>query len=343
MRCDKALGSDNYSGIHPVILEAITAANVGHVHGYGDDDFSAAAVEDFRKEFGEGVEVFFVFNGTGCNVTALAAMLRPYEGIVCADCAHINVAETGAPERILSAKLMPCPSTDAKLTVADVETQLAGLGNPHAVQPAVLSLSQATELGTVYSPEELRELTDFAHDKGMLVHMDGARISNAAAALGVSLREAATGVDVLSFGGTKNGLMCGEAIVFLNPALAENFFMIRKQCNQLPSKMRFISAQFSAFLKDELWRSSAQQANDMAALLAKEAATVPGVEIIAPVESNQVFAKLPAEHIEALQERMFFYVWNEKEGSVRWVCSFDTTAEEIHSFVKDMRRIITGS
>lgn len=335
-RPKRGFASDNNAGVHARVWDALRSADQGHVVAYGDDVYTETAVRLFRERFGEQAEVFFVFGGTGANVSALAALTRPFEAVVCADTAHVNVDECGAPERFTGCKLVDLPTPDGKLRPEQMEPLLARVGDQHHVQPRVVSVSQPTELGTVYTVEELKRLSEFAHERGMLLHVDGARLSNAAAHLGVSLKEltGGAGVDVLSFGGTKNGMMYGEAVVFFDPSLAEGFKFIRKQCAQLPSKMRFVAAQFTALLGEDLWRETAAHANRMAQTLASELRTIPQARITQPVESNAVFAVLPRESIARVQERFFFYVWNEQTSEVRLMCSFDTTDEDVAELVE---------
>jgi len=340
-----SFASDNNTGVHPAVMEAIIAANEGNAIAYGDDPYTERAADVFRQHFGADSEPFLVMNGTGANVTALATITRPYEAVICTDCAHINVDECGAPERVAGCKLIPVSAPDGKLTPAAIDACLFGRGDEHNAQPRVVSITQATETGTVYSPEEVRALAETAHANGMLVHMDGARICNAAAALGTSLREITrdAGVDVLSFGGTKNGLMLGEAAVFFNPELAADFRYYRKQATQLASKMRFISVQFTALLEGNLWLENALHANRMAALLAELVRDIPGVKIVQPVESNAVFAAVPKEAIPTLMEHSYFYLTSSGTtiSVARWMTSWKTTEEDVHAFaaaVKDAVR-----
>ena len=334
--------SDNAAGIHPEVLAAIAAANEGHALAYGADPWTAAATSLFRTEFGDSSHAFLVYGGTGANVVALGALLHPWESVVCAATAHINVDECGAPERFLGSKLMPLPTPDGKLRPDVVRAAVTAVSIDHAahhVQPRVISISQSTEYGTVYRLEELRALSALAKELGLLLHMDGARLANAAAALDVPLRAmtADVGVDVLSFGGTKNGAMGAEAVVFFDPARDVAVRFGRKQAMQLPSKMRFVAAQFESLLRDGLWRRNAAHANRMARQLAEGAAAVPGVTITQPVDANAVFARLPRERIAALQARRFFYVWDEAASEVRWMCSFDTTEQDVDDFVSELR------
>jgi threonine aldolase len=331
----RGFASDNNSGVHPEVLAAIAAANEGHVLAYGDDDYSAAARDRIREHFGESAAAYFVFNGTGANVTAIDALTEPHEAVICTDVAHMNVDECGAPERIAGIKLLQVANAGGKLTPSDVSRWEAHRRDEHAVQPRVVSITQATELGTVYTLEETRAIAGAAHELDIYLHVDGARLANAAESLGASLREVTTdaGVDAVSFGGTKNGMLGGEAVVFLRPELAESFLYTRKQLGQLASKMRFIAVQFDALLTDDLWRSNAEHANGMARRLADAITAIDGVELAHQVEANGVFANLPAAAIDRLRDAlpaaMPFYVWDETAGTVRLMCSWDTTAEDI--------------
>ncbi len=342
MKSSRSFASDNNAGVHPKVMEAITAANAGHVIAYGDDVYTARAVKKFRQHFGHDTEVFFVFGGTGANILGLKAATQPHHAVICAETAHINVDECGAPEKFTGCKLLGVCTEDGKLTVEKIKPLLHEVGFEHHVQPRVISISQATEMGTVYTPRELKQLSTFAHENRMLLHMDGARIANAAASLKVKLRAITrdAGVDILSFGGAKNGMMYGEAVVFFDRKQAEDFKYTRKQGAQLPSKMRFISAQFEALFTDDLWRANALHANSMAQLLAAQLRTVRGVVISQKVESNGVFAHIPKQFIRALQQKYFFYVWNEEFSVVRLMTSFDTTEEDIAAFVRLVKKII---
>jgi threonine aldolase len=332
--------SDNNAGVHPEIIEAITRANQGHVIAYGDDPYTRSAVAKFEEHFGPGIDVFFTFNGTGANVLGLQSLNRPYHAVLCSDYAHIYTDECGAPEKHTGCKLIPLPHHDGKITLESVRHAYHGIGDQHHVQPRVISITQSTEMGTVYQPEEIQALARFAHDHEMFLHMDGARIANAAASLGQTLRQATRdlGVDVLSFGGTKNGMMGGEAVIFFNqpnsPGLSRDFLYLRKQGMQLASKMRFIAAQFEALLTDNLWRRSAEHANRMARLLEKEIRRIPGVKVVWSVEANGVFVQIPRHAVEKIKARYFFYMWIEEECIVRWMCSFDTTEEDVKSFAQ---------
>jgi threonine aldolase len=336
MKPARSFASDNNAGIHPEALAAIARANAGHTVGYGDDRYTEAAVRKFKQHFGADIEVFFVFNGTAANCLSLKALTESYHAIVCSEAAHIYVDECGAPEKFTGCKLIPIPTIDGKLTVETIRGTYHGIGDQHHVQPRVVSITQATEMGTVYKPREIKALARFAHECDMFLHMDGARIANAAASLSLNLREATRdlGVDVLSFGGTKNGLMGAEAVVFFDKKLGSNFLYLRKQGMQLASKMRFIAAQFEALLSNDLWLKNARHANRMAQLLQKQLRNIPRLKIIYPVEANGVFAQIPRQAIAKLQKRYFFYVWNEEQSVVRWMCSFDTTEEDVEQFVR---------
>ena len=342
MKPRRSFASDNNAGVHPKMMEAIAKANDGHVVAYGDDLYTSAAVKKFRQHFGRDTEVFFVFGGTGANVLGLKAATSSHHAIICAETAHINVDECGAPEKFTGCKLLPVRTPDGKLRTEQLGPLLHEIGFEHHVQPHVISISQATEMGTVYTASEIKSLAAFAHNHDMFLHMDGARISNAAASLGVKLRTITrdAGVDILSFGGAKNGMMYGEAVVFLNRELAKDFKYTRKQGTHLPSKMRFISAQFDALLSDELWRRNAEHSNRMAQLLSAELQAMPQLEITQKVESNGVFVRIPKKYIPSLQKHYFFYVWNEAISEARLMTSFDTTEEDIRDFVELLKRIV---
>jgi threonine aldolase len=328
--------SDNNAGVHPEVLEAIARANQGHVVAYGDDPYTRSAIAKFQEQFGDGIEVFFTFNGTGANVLGLQALNRSYHAVLCSDYAHIYTDECGAPEKHTGCKLIPLPHQDGKITLESVRHAYHGIGDQHHVQARVISITQSTEMGTVYKPEEIRELAGFAHERHMFLHLDGARIANAAVSLGQTLRQATRdlGVDVLSFGGTKNGIMGGEAVVFFNRAMSSDFLYLRKQGMQLASKMRFIAAQFEALLTNDLWKRSAEHANRMARVLEAEVRKIPQVRIVWKVEANGVFAQIPKHAIETIKKQYFFYPWIEEENIVRWMCSFDTTEADVGEFVK---------
>jgi threonine aldolase len=334
--------SDNASGVHPTVMDALHAANVGHANAYGDDAWTARAIAGFRDLLGSDTEVAFAWGGTGANVVGLQCLLTPWQAVICPDTAHIAVDECGAPERFTGCKLIEVPTDDGKLLPVHVERHLHLLGDEHHVQPRVVSITESTEFGTLYGPDEIAALTEFAHAHGLLVHLDGARIANAVAALDVDLRSLVvdTGVDVLTFGGTKNGMMYGEAVVFLRPELAENVHFVRKQAGQLPSKMRFVSAQFEALLADDLGIRNARHANRMTTRLAERMASVPGVDVVRRPEVNSLFARVPAAAIRALQDWSFFWVWDADESMVRWMCSFDTTEDDVERFVEGVAEIV---
>jgi threonine aldolase len=343
LKPSRSFASDNNAGVHPDIMEAMARANDGHVIAYGDDPYTTRAIKKFREHLGTDVEVFFVFGGTGANVLGLKAVTESHHAIICAETAHINVDECGAPEKFTSCKLLSLRTPDGKIEVDQIKPLLHEVGFEHHVQPRVISVSQATEMGTVYTPRELKVLADFAHNNNMLLQVDGARIANAAAGLNVKLKAITrnAGVDVLSFGGAKNGMMYGEAVVFFDKNLARDFKYTRKQGTHLPSKMRFISAQFEALLANDLWRRNAQHANEMAQLLARELEKVPQITITQKVEANGVFALVPKQYIPLLQKKYFFYVWNEETSEVRFMTSFDTSEDDIADFVRLVKKIVT--
>jgi threonine aldolase len=332
----RSFASDNNAGVHPEILDAIARVNQGHVIAYGDDPYTRSAVAKFEEHFGAGIDVFFTFNGTGANVLGLQAVNRSYHAVLCSEYAHIYSDECGAPEKHTGCKLIPLPHQDGKITLDSVKHAYHGIGDQHHVQARVISITQSTEMGTVYRPEKIQALARFAHDNKMFLHMDGARIANAAASLGQTLRQATRdlGVDVLSFGGTKNGIMGGEAVVFFNRDLSPDFLYLRKQGMQLASKMRFIAAQFEALLTNDLWQRSAEHANRMACLLEAELRRIPHIKVVWKVEANGVFAQIPRHAVEKIKDRYFFYMWIEEECIVRWMCSFDTTEEDVREFAK---------
>ncbi len=344
MKPARSFASDNNAGVHPKVLQAIAAANQGHVVGYGDDPYTEAAVLKFKQHFGPDVEVFIVFNGTAANCLSLKALMESYHAVICAEAAHIYTDECGAPEKFTGCKLIPIPTADGKLTVESVGHAYHGIGDQHHVQPRAISITQVTEMGTVYTPREVRDLARFAHQRNMFLHMDGARIANAAVSLGLTLREATRdlGIDVLSFGGTKNGAMGAEAVVFFDKKLSRDFLYLRKQGMQLASKMRFISAQLEALLSNDLWRKNAEHANRMAGLLENELSKIPQVKIVYKVEANGVFAQIPRQAIAKLQKRYFFYVWDEQRSLVRWMCSFDTTERDVRQFAKFVASTVRG-
>ncbi|MEE2569691.1 low specificity L-threonine aldolase [Pseudarthrobacter sp. J64] len=335
----RGFASDNYSGIHPEVLAALAGANDGHQVAYGDDEYTARLQEVLEGHFGPGIEAFPVFNGTGANVLSLQSLLPRWGAVICATTAHINVDENGAPERIGGIKLLAVPTPNGKLTPELIDQEAWGWGDEHRAQPLAVSITQTTEVGTCYTPEEVRALADHVHAKGMKLHMDGARLANAAAHLEVPLRAFTrdAGVDILSLGGTKNGLLYGEIVVSLNPEASAGLKYLRKMNMQLASKMRFLSAQFIALLEGDLWLRSASHANAMASRLRAAVEDIDGVRLTQDTESNGVFAVLPAGVADRLRKSFRFYDWNEATGEVRWMCSFDTTAEDVDDFAAAVR------
>ncbi|WP_370416636.1 low specificity L-threonine aldolase [Streptomyces fradiae] len=335
----RGFASDNYAGVHPEVLAAIALANGGHQVAYGEDQYTDHLQRIMHSHFGPTAEAFPVFNGTGANVTALQALTDRWGAVICAESAHINVDEGGAPERMGGLKLLTVPTPDGKLTPELIDRQAWGWEDEHRAMPQVVSITQNTELGTVYTVEEIRAIVEHAHAKGMKVHLDGARIANAAASLNVPMRAFtnAVGVDVLSYGGTKNGMMFGEAVVVLNPDAVSHMKHLRKLSMQLASKMRFVSVQLEALLAKDLWLRNASHANAMAQRLAAGVRGVDGVEILYPVQANAVFARLPHEVSRRLQERFRFYFWDEAAGDVRWMCSFDTTEDDVDAFLQALK------
>jgi threonine aldolase len=332
----KSFGSDNHAGAHPEVVRAIADANAGDSHPYGDDQWTRRATTELTEAFGAR-DSLLVFNGTAANVLGIGLLLQPHEAVICAESSHLNVDECGATERILGKKLLTVPTPDGKLTPELVRSRLPGRGDVHRAQPRLVQVAQVTELGTCYSLDELRQLSDFCQAEGLYLHVDGARLANAAAYLGCELADLAAGVDVLSFGGTKNGALAAEAVLVMRDQFVANGPFYRKQQMQLGSKMRFMAAQFTALMDDELWLRSAQHANAMAARLAAGLADIPGVAIRYPVQSNAVFAVLTPEWIAALQREWTFYIWNESQNVVRWMTAFDTTKEDVDVFLDAIR------
>ena len=333
-KAQRGFASDNNAGIHPEILKEMERVNRGHVVGYGDDQYTREARELFSIILGPSAEIFFVFNGTAANVLGITALTRSWNSVICAFTAHIEQDECGAPEKYTGCKLLTVDTPDGKLTKGLLGKHLHGFDFEHHSQPKVVSITQATEMGTVYSPEEIRDLADFVHAHDMYLHMDGARIANAAAALDLPFRDftAEAGVDVLSFGGTKNGMMYGEAVCFLREGLSEDFKYIRKQGMQLASKMRYVSAQFIAYFRNDLWLKNARKANTMAKKLAGRIEKIEGVRISQEVHSNGVFIILPAEVAEEMRKEYFFYPWNMEISEYRLMTSWDTCDEDIEGF-----------
>lgn len=334
MRYKRGFASDNNAGVHPEIMDAMLACNIGHTVGYGHDSYTDNAIKTIQDHFGKDTEAYFVFNGTGANVVGLKNMTQSFNSIICAETAHIEEDECGAPEYFTGCKLLPVSTKNGKITPESIVHHLKGFDFEHHSQPKVVSITQATELGTVYSIEEIRSLSEFVHSKGLLLHMDGARLANAAVSLGVDMVDITrhAGVDVLSFGATKNGAMYGEAILFFTPGLSNYFKYFRKQSMQLASKMRYISVQFDALLNNDLWKRNASHANEMAQLLYNRVSRIKGVEVTRRVESNGVFAVIPSAIIPRLQEEFFFYIWDDKSSEVRWMTSWDTQPEDIEQF-----------
>jgi len=331
----RGFASDNNSGIHPTILKAIESANCDHAVGYGDDIYTEKAKKLFRKEFGDETEVFFTLTGTGANILSIQTVCQSFHAILCAETAHIHTDECGAPEKFTGSKLIPIPSSNGKVEPSELLKKLHGFNVEHHSQPGLLSISQVTEMGTVYTVAEIKELAEIVHQHGMFLHMDGARISNAAVSLGLNFKAFTkdSGVDVLSFGGTKNGMMLGEAVLLFNPALAGNAKYYRKQAAQLYSKMRFVSAQFIPFLEDEIWKTNASHANKMASKLADLISGIESVKITQKVEANGIFVILPRDLIPLIKKEYFFYDWDESKNEVRWMTSFDTKEEDILNLV----------
>ncbi|GAA2579036.1 low specificity L-threonine aldolase [Winogradskya consettensis] len=337
----RGFASDNYAGAHPEVLAAISTANGGHQVSYGADAYTQRLLEVTREHFGDQAEVFPVFNGTGANVTALTSLVPRWGAVIATSTAHIHTDENGAPERIGGLKLLTVPTPDGKLTPELIDREAWGWGDEHRAQPLVASITQTTELGTLYTPAEIRAIAEHVHAKGMTLHMDGARIANAAAALGMPLREFTTdaGVDILSFGGTKNGILYGEAIVALTPGAADGLVYLRKMNMQLASKMRFVSAQLLALFENDLYLRSASHANAMAARLraaldeAVAAGKITGLSFSQPTQANAVFAELPNDAADRIREKFRFYDWDRAAGQVRWMTSFDTTEADVDAFV----------
>lgn len=334
--------SDNTAAVHPLVMQAIMAANHGATPAYGDDDYMQRALAVFKQVFGPGSETFFVLSGTAANTLSLRAMLQSYEAVICADSAHIQGMECGVAENFTGSKLLTVPTLHDKLTVEGIKPFLNNIGNPHKVQPKVISISQATEFGVVCTPGEIKTLADFAHANGLYLHMDGARVANAVVSLDMTFKAltADLGVDILSFGGTKNGLMIADAVVILRPALAKSFAYMRTQALQLIAKMRYIAAQFLAYFEQDLWRKNAQHANTLAQRLANGLQALPQVQLTHPVAVNMIFVKLPKALIPALRHKYAFHVWNEAEGEVRLLTSFATTEAEVDALLSDIKRLI---
>ena len=340
MSLPRGFASDNTAPAHPAVFAALLAANEGAAPAYGADPWTARATAWFRSQFGEDTEAFLVWNGTGANVLALRAMTRPFNAIVCTEPSHINWDECGAPELLTGCKLIDLPTPDGKLTPAMLRQAVRAVGDEHSVQARVVSIAQSTERGTVYTLEEMTALCAAAHGLNLLVHVDGARIANAAAALNLPLRAFTrdAGVDILSFGAAKNGCMGAEAVLVFNPALAIDMKFLRKQSMQLSSKMRFLAAQVLALAEGDLWLANARNANAMARRLADGVRGLAQLEILHPVDANAVFVMIPPAAVERLQRDFRFFVWNEKTGEVRWMTNWATAAEDVDEFVAAIRR-----
>ncbi len=333
--------SDNHSGALPEMIKAVENVNKEHVHAYGGDEYTEQAIGQFKKHFGNDIDVYFVFNGTAANVLSIKALLKPYESVLCAETSHLNMDECGAPEALTGCKLKLLPSTDGKISIEKLNLEYIRLGDQHYSQPKMVSITQPTEYGTVYTPLEMKAISDWCKKRNMFFHVDGARFVNAAITLNKSLKEisADVGVDVLSFGGTKNGLMMGEAVIFFNKNLCKDFRFYRKQLMQLGSKTRFISAQFDVFLTNDLWKKTAEHSLKMAQLLASKLSDFKEVRITQKVESNAVFAMFPKEWLKPLRDKYFFYVWNENTFEVRLMTTFNTTPEQIEDFCNIIRSL----
>ncbi|RLD40134.1 MAG: threonine aldolase [Bacteroidetes bacterium] len=350
MNKKRSFASDNWSGVCPEIMQALVEVNADHNPAYGEleDPANKAAIEKFKSHFGENISVFFVYNGTAANVLGVGQLMHSYHAVVTAKTAHINEDECAAPEKFLGSKIIEIETDDGKITANQVKPFLKSIGFQHHAQPKVISISQVTEMGTIYTADEIRELADFAHDNNMFLHLDGARIANATVALNTDFKSITTdtGVDVLSFGGTKNGLMFGEAVVFFNKELAKDFEYFRKQGMQLHSKMRYISVQFDRYLSDNLWKTNALAANKMAQRLATSLAQFSALHITQEVKANGLFVLMPEELITKLQKEYFFHIWNESpkdemgRKEVRLMCSWDTTEEDIEGFVKLLKQYL---
>ncbi|MFY1679619.1 MULTISPECIES: threonine aldolase family protein [unclassified Streptomyces] len=340
----RGFASDNYAGAHPEVLAAMSLANGGHQVAYGEDVYTGNLQRVIRGHFGPTAEAFPVFNGTGANVVALQAVTDRWGAVICAESAHINVDECGAPERVGGLKLLTVPTPDGKLTPELIDRQAYGWDDEHRAMPQVVSITQSTELGTLYTPDEIRAICEHAHARGMRVHLDGSRLANAAASLNVPMRAFtnAVGVDLLSLGGTKNGAVFGEAVVVIDPDAVRHMRHLRKLSMQLASKMRFVSVQMEALLAKDLWLRNARHANEMARRLAEGVRAVDGVEILYPVQANAVFARLPREVTERLQRRFRFYFWDESTGDVRWMCSFDTAEDDVDAFLAALKEEMAG-
>lgn len=336
---EKSLGSDNHAGVHPQILEALNATNTGHSHSYGGDALTKSVQDLFRQQFGPDTYCYFVFNGTAANVLSLKTFLKSYQSVFCTDVSHLNLDECGAPESLAGIKLQTLPSQNGKLTIESLKRHYGRLGDQHAVQPGMVSLTQPTELGTVYSLEELEELRQWTQENGLFLHIDGARLIHAAHFLKTDLKTAAGGADVISFGGTKNGLLFGEAVLVFDPERARDLKFYRKQYLQLPSKMRFLSAQFKALFEDNLWQEIAAHGFEKAKKLATSLHELPQVEVSYPVQSNAVFMTFPKSWTKPLKKSLFFYIWDEHKWEARLMISFDTNDSDLEQFLTTAKHL----
>ncbi|MFA6924218.1 MAG: low specificity L-threonine aldolase [Bacteroidales bacterium] len=342
IRNSRMFASDNVAPVHPEVMNALQSVNKNHCVAYGEDIYTEAAIKKFKEIFGENIDVYFVFNGTAANVLSIANITNSYNSVICSEISHLNLDECGAPEKFCGCKLIPLPTPDGKIRVEQFHKYMFSFDFEHQSQPKVISITQSTEYGTVYTIDEIKEITEFAHKNNMLVHIDGARISNAAVSLNVGFKEmtADAGVDALSFGMTKNGLMYGEAVIFFDKTKSENFKYIRKQGTQLASKMRYIAVQYETILKNNLWYENAKKANAMAELLFEKIKDFKEIKVTQKVEANVIFAILPEEAIEKIQKEIFFYMWDDTKFEIRWMTSFDTTEEDIENFVKVLRKYL---
>jgi threonine aldolase len=338
----KGFGSDNHCTVHPKIMEALTAANHGHMPSYGTDELTSECTKEFKRHFGKDTEVYFVFNGTAANTLSLKTLTQSYNSVFCSDTAHVYLDECGAPEIIGHCKLIPLPATEGKISAKQIQENLIRLGDQHYTQPKAVTLTQPTEMGTVYTLKEIKDIVDLCHKHNLYVHLDGARLPNACVSLDCTFKELTTdlGVDIVSFGGTKNSLMFGEAVLILNPKIGPDFKYIRKQGMQLPSKSRYVAAQFLALFKNDLWKENAAHELKLAKLLYEEIKDIKGITITQKVESNAVFVIIPKHLLKPIREKFFFYVWDEKTFECRWMVSFDNTEAEVKEFAKLIRASI---
>lgn len=341
---NKTFASDNYSSVHPEVMQALIEANTEHAKAYGNDEYTKKAKELIKAEFGNNVDIYFVFTGTAANVLSLKACVKPYQSIICADSSHLNVNETGAPEAITGSKLITIKNENGKISLESIKARFEQeLSNaPHSPRPRVVSIAQTTEYGTIYSPEEIKQIAEFCKENGMYLHMDGCRIYNAAAKTNKTLRELSVdcGVDIMSIGGTKNGLMFAEAVLIFNDELKKDFQYLQKQGLQLYSKMRYLSVQYIPFFENKLWLKNAEHANKMTDLLFEKLKEISEIQITKPVESNHIFAIFPKEIIEEIQKNFYFYVWDNLTNEVRLVTSFDTTEDDVNKFVENIKYLL---